>query len=76
MSGREGQRDQCWELRWGQIAKSTDLAREETRAKLFLGQKTVLNISIRREGEEPEPLPGLYWISLWDPSNRVGQHWW
>lgn len=29
----------------GHMAKNTDLAREETRAKLALGQKTVLNVA-------------------------------
>lgn len=56
MSGRAGQRGQCWELRWGHMAKSADLAREETRAKSALGQKTVLSVAVRREGEELEPV--------------------
>lgn len=36
------------------MANSAGLAREETRAKLVLGQKTILSVAVRREGEEPE----------------------
>lgn len=55
MSGRAGQRG----LRWDNMANSAGLAREETRAKLVLGQKTILSVAVRREGEEPELLPRL-----------------